>query len=213
MGVTSGGGQQHIPDAQPGYAPSGSTRIYLARHGRTSLNAAGVLRGRLDPPLDAVGRQEAQRLAASLADQRIETVVASPLLRAVETARPSAALAGVNVSVDPRLIDRDYGPWAGRPKSEVEAAWGSLDRAPDVEPVAQVRARACEALRDLARRSQGQVALGVSHDAVLRVLLAAIDPALGDTDELVLQTGSFNTIDYLDGTWTVDAINQTTTAP
>ena len=32
-----------------------ATRIYLARHGRTRLNAAGVLRGHLDPGLDAVG--------------------------------------------------------------------------------------------------------------------------------------------------------------
>jgi uncharacterized membrane protein YkvA (DUF1232 family) len=32
------------------------TTVYLIRHGRTELNAGGWLRGRIDPPLDEVGR-------------------------------------------------------------------------------------------------------------------------------------------------------------
>ncbi|MGH2843820.1 MAG: histidine phosphatase family protein, partial [Solirubrobacteraceae bacterium] len=36
--------------------------VFLVRHGRTALNAAGVLRGHLDPPLDDVGVEEAGRL-------------------------------------------------------------------------------------------------------------------------------------------------------
>ena len=40
--------------------------IYLVRHGQTPLNAAGVLRGWLDPSLDEVGRQQARRLGAAL---------------------------------------------------------------------------------------------------------------------------------------------------
>ena len=34
---------------------SGVERVYLARHGRTALNADGRLRGLSDPPLDDVG--------------------------------------------------------------------------------------------------------------------------------------------------------------
>ena len=44
---------------------SGVDRVYLARHGRTALNAGGRLRGLSNPPLDSVGEAEAQRLAIS----------------------------------------------------------------------------------------------------------------------------------------------------
>ncbi|HWX99407.1 MAG TPA: phosphoglycerate mutase family protein, partial [Mycobacterium sp.] len=39
---------------------SGCDRVYLARHGRTVLNAEGRLRGLSNPPLDDIGRVEAE---------------------------------------------------------------------------------------------------------------------------------------------------------
>ena len=203
VGVTTGG------DTGPraGYGVPGFARIYLARHGRTALNAAGALRGHLDPPLDAVGRLQAERLGVALGDQGVRLVVASPLRRAVETAQAVAIRANVGVEIDPRLIDRDYGRWAGQPKDVVEARWGSLDDAPGVEPPAEVRARAWEALADIARHARGEVAVVVSHDAVNRLTLATLGPGLGDPDQLPQETGCFNTLDYLDGRWTVLRVN------
>jgi broad specificity phosphatase PhoE len=57
---------------------AGVTRVYLARHGRTALNAEGWLRGLRDPPLDEVGIAEACRLADALAVQSPVAVVSSP---------------------------------------------------------------------------------------------------------------------------------------
>ncbi len=195
--------ESHASDGVPGVA-----RIYLARHGRTALNAAGALRGHLDPPLDAVGRQQAEWLGAALGDRGARLVVASPLRRAVETARAVASRAHVDVEIDPRLIDRDYGQWAGRPKEAVEAQWGSLDDAPGVEPAAEVRARAWEALADIARQAQSEVAVVVSHDAVNRLTLATLDPGLADPDQLPQETGCFNSLDYRGGRWTVVSVNE-----
>ena len=45
---------------------SGCDRVYLARHGRTALNAEGRLCGLSNPPLDDIGRVEAERLAEAL---------------------------------------------------------------------------------------------------------------------------------------------------
>ena len=99
----------------PGEAarPADRTVVYLVRHGQTPLNESGVLRGLLDPPLDEAGHQQAQRLAAVLGPQMPRAVVASPLLRATQTARPVADRAGLDVATDERLLDRDYGQWAG----------------------------------------------------------------------------------------------------
>jgi hypothetical protein len=59
--------------------------IYLARHGRTALNAAGALRGQIDVPLDSVGQRQVSRLGVALAGKKPRLVISSPLLRAVTT--------------------------------------------------------------------------------------------------------------------------------
>src|ERR1700761_1989610 len=89
------------------------TVVYLARHGQTPMNEAHVLRGLADPPLDDIGREQARRLGAALGPRGLSGVVASPLLRARQTARPAADRAGLDVMADWCLLDRDYGQWTG----------------------------------------------------------------------------------------------------
>lgn len=187
------------------------SRVYLARHGRTPLNAAGVLRGRLDPPLDDEGQAEAVRLSLALADAGVTLVVSSPLRRAVDTARPVAERVGLEVEIEPRLIDRDYGSWAGRSRQDVALEWGSLDRAPGVEPADGVARRALEALVDIALRVQGAAALAVSHDAVNRAVLSLLDPGLGGADQVPQATGCFNVLERHGGRWSVLSVNDVPT--
>ena len=191
------------PDARE--APA---TLFLARHGRTALNAAGLLRGRLDPPLDEVGLDEARRLAENLARVRVLSVVTSPLRRAVQTADAVARRIGVEPSVDVRLVDRDYGGCAGKTKQEVEALWGAVDRAPGVEPLHKVRARALEALLDIAARAAGSSAVVVSHDVVIRTALVSFDPGLGDPERLPQDTGCFNVVERRHGIWSVISVNE-----
>jgi broad specificity phosphatase PhoE len=68
----------------------GRTLVYLARHGQTLLNESDVLRGLADPPLDEAGHDQARRLGAVLGPRGLSAVVASPLLRARQTAQPAA---------------------------------------------------------------------------------------------------------------------------
>ena len=42
-----------------------TTLVYLARHGRTALNAEDRLRGLSDPPLDEVGLAEVSAVAGA----------------------------------------------------------------------------------------------------------------------------------------------------
>ncbi len=184
-----------------------SSRILLIRHGRTHLNAAGLLRGHLDPPLDEVGRAEAGRLGKALAKDEIRLVVASPLLRAVQTAKAIAAPHGIEVTVDERLVDRDYGAWAGHAKREVEAKHGTLDNAPGVEPLADVTERAIKAVEELALRSVGTSTVAVTHDVVLRQVLVALCPNLGDPEGIAQHTGCLNSLVYRDGAWSVESLN------
>jgi broad specificity phosphatase PhoE len=184
------------------------TVVYLARHGQTKLNESDNLRGRVDPPLDATGREQARRLGAALGSREPAAIVASPLRRAIETAQPTADRAGLPVGTDPCLLDRDYGPQTGVSKQKVIDRWGSVDDAPGVERAAAVRERAVGGLNELARRHRGAAIVVVSHDAVNRQVLAAFDPDLGDPDSIPQGNGCFNTLEWRDGHWTVRAVNE-----
>ena len=183
-------------------------RVYLARHGQTALNESGVLRGRLDPPLDDQGHRQARLLGQALGPRRPALVVASPLRRARQTAQPVAERAGQPVTVDQCLTDRDYGRWAGTPKETVIARWGSVDAAPGVEPRSVIRDRAVQGLTSLAQRCATGSVVVVSHDAVNREVLVALDPSLGDPDALPQDNGCFNTLDWGSRGWAVLIINE-----
>ena len=81
------------------------TTVHLLRHGEVH-NPGGVLYGRLPGyHLSALGQQMARRVAEAVGDRDITYVVASPLERAQETARPTAAALGVEIVTDPRVIE------------------------------------------------------------------------------------------------------------
>lgn len=86
---------------------SGPTRtvVHLLRHGEVH-NPTGVLYGRLPGyHLSELGREMAQTVAAHLAPNDITHVVASPLERAQQTAKPIAESHDLPVEADERLIE------------------------------------------------------------------------------------------------------------
>jgi probable phosphoglycerate mutase len=186
----------------------GRALIYLARHGQTPLNESDVLRGLADPALDEAGHDQARRLGEALGPRGLVAVIASPLLRARQTAQPAAERAGLVVATDQCLVDRDYGPWTGTSRDAVIAQWGSVDRAPGVEPRPAVRDRAVKGLTDIARRWLGGTVVVVSHDAVNRQVLAAFDAGLGDPDTIPQDNGCFNTLKWQAGRWAVLGVNE-----
>ena len=146
--------------------------LILVRHGRTEANAAGLLQGRLDIPLDEVGRTQAVAVAAAIGS--VERVICSSLLRAQETAAAFAA----PTHVDDRWIELDYGVFDGCKLSEVPAdAWSAWRSDPDYAPTggesmgqldARVRAACVDAL-ELARTNNVVV---VSHVTPIKAAMA-----------------------------------------
>jgi 2,3-bisphosphoglycerate-dependent phosphoglycerate mutase len=61
-----------------------------------------------DPPLSAVGRAQAERLAEWLAGEEIAAVYASPMRRARQTAEPLARTLGLEVALEPRIVEMDH---------------------------------------------------------------------------------------------------------
>ncbi len=98
-------------------------RLILWRHGRTEWNASGRFQGRMDPPLDEVGRRQAAEaapfLAASGSLDADSVVVSSDLVRAAATAEALTGFLGVPLRLDPRLQENGMGTWEGLTRDEV----------------------------------------------------------------------------------------------
>jgi probable phosphoglycerate mutase len=92
--------------------------LILSRHGQAAEGDA-MLGGQLDVPLLPAGRKEAEALAHRLAGVRLDRIVASPMLRALETAQTVAR--GRPIELDERLRELDYGRWEGLTYAEIDA--------------------------------------------------------------------------------------------
>ncbi len=157
--------------------------LVVVRHGRTAHNASGLLLGRLDPPLDDTGREQAAALAAAVGP--VDRVISSPLLRTRQTAEAF----GVDVELDDRWIELDYGRYDGVPLGEVPAEVWARWRAdvdfapPGGESLRQLGDRVRGALDELAAHGSAteRTTVVVTHVSPVK---AAVAWALGVGDEV-----------------------------
>jgi probable phosphoglycerate mutase len=157
---------------------TGSGTVLLVRHGRTEANARGLLLGRRDVALDAVGRDQARALAAAVeaTGGPPDVVISSPLARARQTA--AAFGPAVEVRDDERWLELDYGQWDGRPAGDVApedwVTWRSDPdfTPPDGESLATLTARVHPALDELAATADGRRIVVVTHVSPIKAGLA-----------------------------------------
>lgn len=77
--------------------------LYIARHGE-SLGNTGENNG-IDPILSELGRHQALCLGRRMKDEKIDCIIASPLVRAVETAAKTAEFKNMPVEIWPLLFE------------------------------------------------------------------------------------------------------------
>ena len=89
-------------------------RLVLVRHGQTAWNQSRRIQGcRSDVELGQTGKEQAERVALSLASRRIDAVYSSPLRRAMDTALAIAQACKLEVQVAPGLKEIDAGELEG----------------------------------------------------------------------------------------------------
>ncbi len=160
-----------------------TTTVHLLRHGEVD-NPKGVLYGRLpDYHLSELGVQMAERVAKTVSGRDITYLVASPLERAQETAKPSADALRLEIVTDERVIESEnvfegqrfgvgdgslrkpsawkhlYNPW--RP------SWG--------EPYKDVVVRMLAAMHDAREAAAGHEAMIVSHQLPIWIVRSFVE--------------------------------------
>ena len=162
-----------------------TTRILLARHGETAWNHAGRWQGHADPPLNDLGRRQAEILAEQLAGEAVAAVYSSDLRRARETARIVADRLRLPVIEKPALREIDVGSWSGLTRDEVRerfpegfARWLAGEIGHDGETREELTRRVVAAVESIAQDHPDETVLVVSHGGVVRALRrhAAGDP-------------------------------------
>jgi probable phosphoglycerate mutase len=144
----------------------GVTEVWLVRHADCYQDLVDTA----DPPLSALGRDQATRLAERVRRMQPTAVYSSPYRRAMETAEAI----GDDVDVDHRLIEMAL---------EVSED-GSLDL---LEPPSGVVERMRAVVDEIAQRHPGQRVVAVSHGAALIAYL---------TDVLRLEPGQLRMYPY-----------------
>lgn len=201
-----------------------ATRVIFVRHAETEQSARGRCYGRLDVRLSLRGLRQAQALADALAGLPLAAVYSSPLIRALDTARPLAAARGVDVSLLEVLAELDFGEVEGLTYDEIEAERPELFRAwmddparvrfPGGESLADLRARVLPALEQIRARHAGEAVAVVAHGGVIRVVLA---DALGVEDGALFRLdqaeGGVSVVDWLEGVPLLRAANATLYSP
>lgn len=167
--------------------------LLLFRHGETDWNAQGKFQGHIDIPLNALGFEQAKRIARALSGHRIEAILSSDLQRALETAEAASAELRLPITQDARLREAHIGLAQGLTYEEMEIRFGrdTLKRwrsnnphdhgiaFPDGETGGQVLKRASDAIWHFLEHAQAR-RIGVStHGGVLRRLVARANEVPG----------------------------------
>lgn len=166
------------------------TKLYIVRHGQSQANAKGILQGsKIDTPLTTKGIDQARATKEALATINFSKVVASPLLRAAQTA---SIIAGFDktITFDPRLVEYDYGHWDGMLEADVWSKYPQyFDAKHNLLPNSweqsggdsydEVKAKIAELFAELVKKYPNDSVLIVSHGFTIKLML---DYVLGITN-------------------------------
>jgi probable phosphoglycerate mutase len=199
----------HRPHKMVGWATDlgTPTLTLLGRHGATaySLEKRFSGSGGADPALAPLGEQQAEALAREIAARGgVDAIVASPLLRTLQTAERVAHATGAPIDIEPGIAECSFGEWDGYTFAEVNERWpvelaawlASTDVAPPGgESFAECRDRVDRARRDLLTRHAGQRVAVISHVTPIKLMTGiCVDAPLSSLYRMELAPCSLTTI-------------------
>ena len=165
------------------------TTFFLARHGETIWHADHRYAGNSDVALTRHGLGQAAALGAWAVDAHLDAIVSSPLSRARRSAAPAIETTGLELRIDERLVEIDFGDAEGLTPDEIAerfpAEWTEFSRAPASSPLPRGEsgrdgiARALPVFDELVAEFPDGRVLIIGHATLIRLLfceLAGMDP-------------------------------------
>lgn len=157
--------------------------VYFVRHGQSVDNASPVFQS-INSPLSEKGITQAKSIADRLAGISFEALIASPVIRAKETAQYISETTHKDIIFSDLFVERikpieiDGKPWTNEQATKVWREWEETLYTPgkhvsDAEGYDDTIARADKALDYLAERPESSLVV-VTHGYFLRVIVARV---------------------------------------
>lgn len=152
------------------------TRIYFVRHCEPDFS---VREDRIRP-LTEKGHQDATLLVERLLNKNIVQFYSSPYERTMDTVRPSAKAAGLEILQVEDFRERAVGGWVEDFKAFAEMQWQNFEfKLEGGECLREVQERNVRALENLLQKHRGQC-IGIGcHGTALCTLIHYFNPMFG----------------------------------
>lgn len=156
------------------------TKLIVVRHGYSVTNAAKCYTGQKEVPLTDEGYRQAACVGKHLTEtEHIDAVYSSDLSRAMDTARPTAEGAGVEIVSTPLLRELDVGIFEGMPYEDVQKNYAEVMAAraanpsypcPGGESFADLFARISGVIDEILSRHEGKTIAVFTHGGGVRCI-------------------------------------------
>lgn len=180
--------------------------IYLVRHGETEWNRESRIQGHSDIPLNSTGIEQAQQLAQRLKEWPIQYICSSDLQRAYHTAEWIAEHKGLPVNIEPRLRERHFGQLEGQQFKMIQSKLKEGHRF-GVETFESLKERGMSCIRSILEGTESEHILIVSHGGFINSILHEISEGQVGTGVTRLSNTSLSHIEYNQGNWQLNRIN------
>jgi broad specificity phosphatase PhoE len=172
--------------------------LFFIRHGQTEWNAERRMQGQWESDLTELGRAQAQRTALAVAELGVDTIYASPLRRARDSAQALCDAAGLPAVFDDRLKEWSAGDWSGCLYADIKTCWPEewaswredmwRYRPPNAENFVDLKERGGTFLSGLLEMTESRIAI-VSHGFITRTMIAYLLD-LSPEDALRIETSN-----------------------
>lgn len=159
------------------------TRLIITRHGQSIANAELRFAGHSDFDLSDTGHAQAALVAKYIcAIEHIDAIYSSDLLRAYNTALPTAKALGMDIIPSTALREIFAGDWEGHTTDELSVSYAkdfavwkndyANSRCTGGESTAEVYERAYAEISRIAEENDGKTVLVSTHATLVRALCA-----------------------------------------
>ncbi len=190
------------------------TKLIIVRHGHSIANDTHSFAGITDVPLSEAGKGQAEYVGEYLAaNEHIDRIFISGLLRTAQTAHPTAERLGLPIEIEPDLREVFAGLWENLPYDKLTmrftADWlGWKYDLPNAcctggESAYALYRRVTGAIHRLCRENEGKTLMLVTHATPIRAINAMIRGGLSQMRRALIPTNaSINIYRYENGTLT-----------
>ncbi len=157
------------------------TTVIVVRHGQSVCNLSRVFTGQSDISLSELGFAQAELTGEYLKKYPIDRIYSSPLLRAHQTAEPTARNFGLPIEHEMGIQEIDLGEWEGIPfddvaerfKEDFQLWHDDLGRSRPTggESVVEVGNRVYAAIDRLVAENSGRCIALFTHSVPIRTLI------------------------------------------